>query len=156
MNYHWSKRFECGWKIYIIIKIPFRTVQVFLISVLRYTQGLRIPPLPLGWYITTCTKYFIALQNWYIQFSPDAFACEYDIHPFFSISHLSSFLILPSGNPQDTRKYKILMRPPDPWNIQSKLRRKHVLAIELCIVMQKKRHTIFISIFFFYVSNIFI
>lgn len=51
----------------------------------RYTQGLRIPLLPLCWYITTCMKYFIAFQNWYIQFFPDASACEYDIHPFNSL-----------------------------------------------------------------------
>lgn len=52
------------------------------------------PLIPIrGWYITTCTKYFIALQNWYIQFSPDAFACEYDFHPFTILVPSSSYFL---------------------------------------------------------------
>lgn len=46
MNYHWSRRFEYGWKIlYTIIKTPIRTVQVFLISVSAILKrASRTPP----------------------------------------------------------------------------------------------------------------
>lgn len=113
MNYHWSRRFEYGWRIYIIIKIPEFGLSKFfffdfgfppiLEGFVQTSTSTSTPSHFLDWYITTCMKYFIALQNWYIQFSPDAFACEYDIRPFFRslptppLYFLSLFL--PYGNP---------------------------------------------------------